>query len=256
MNRIVVIGMTIVLMAASGMWGWPVDASGQADPPDTEELEFLDDLDDLDDEEDVAQVADPLYYWNNAMFQVNDKLYFWVLKPVATGYKAVAPTPVRIGIKNFFYNLMTPVRFVSCLLQSKSEEAGVELGRFMVNTVFGGLGFATPADREPELKEIPPEEDVGQALGAWGVGNGFYIVWPFLGPSTLRDSSGILANMYLDPFGYINNPGVSFGSRGLEIVNNLSFRLGDYESLKEASLDPYEAFKNGYIQHRSEKISQ
>lgn len=256
MNRIIFIGVLTVALAFTGICFQPAAVWSQTESSDMSESDDLDFLDEYEEEEDVVQVADPIHYWNKAMFHVNDKLYFWVLKPVATGYKTITPTPVRIGVKNFFYNAMTPVRFVSCLLQSKSEAAGVELGRFMVNTVFGGLGFFTPADKEPKLKEIPPEEDFGQTLGLWGVGNGFYIVWPFLGPSTLRDSAGILVNMYLDPFGYTENPGVSFGLRGVETVNALSFRLGDYESLKEASLDPYEAFKNGYIQHRSEKISQ
>lgn len=215
-------------------------------------------MEELENEEDASpsiQIADPLYYWNKAVFHFNDKLYFWVMKPVATGYKTITPNPVRSGIKNFFNNLGAPLRFVNCLLQGKAEAAGTEIGRFMINTTFGVLGFGDLSTNEPALKP-PPEEDLGQTLGAYGIGNGFYIVLPFLGPSTLRDSIGTVGDTFLSPVSYVEPLSASVGITAFDTVNNLSFRLGDYETLKGAALEPYESLRNAYIQHRSQKIKK
>ncbi|RMG67106.1 MAG: VacJ family lipoprotein, partial [Nitrospirae bacterium] len=133
-------------------------------------------------------IADPLEPWNRLMFRFNDRLYFWVLKPVAQGYSYILPQDVRVAIGNFFRNLLMPVRVVNCLLQGKLKGAGNELLRFAVNTTLGVYGFDDVAKREFNLN--PYEEDLGQSLGHYGIGNGFYIVWPVLGPSTLRDTVG------------------------------------------------------------------
>ncbi|MFP4033296.1 MAG: VacJ family lipoprotein [Desulfococcaceae bacterium] len=218
-----------------------------------EELEFL-----LEDEEDAAEetaIADPIEPWNKAMYHFNDRLYFWLLKPVATGYKTVTPDLAREGVRNFFNNLATPIRFVGCLLQGKSERAGVELGRFMVNTTFGVLGFGNPASLEPTL-QVPPEEDLGQAFGSWGIGNGFYIVWPILGPSTLRDSAGTFGQSFLSPLNYVDPEVAGIGARAFDQINDTSFRLGDYEKLKNAALDPYVAIRDGYIQRRNRQLEE
>jgi len=199
-------------------------------------------------------IADPLEPWNRAMFHFNDKLYFWVLKPTAQGYKAVTPDIVRVGVKNFFHNLTTPIRLVNCLLQGKSQAAGAELGSFMVNTVVGVLGFGNPAANDPRL--TPHDEDFGQTLAVYGVGDGFYIIWPFLGPSTLRDSVAMGGDHFLAPLSYINSTEASVGIRFYDTINSTTFRIGDYESLKEAAVNPYEAFRNAYIQYRQRKIKE
>jgi phospholipid-binding lipoprotein MlaA len=118
---------------------------------------------------------------NRASFKFNDKLYFWVLKPIATGYKAVLPEDLRIGIRNFFSNLATPVRLANCMLQARLKCAGNETTRFFMNTVFGLAGFLDPAGKE--LKIEKEETDFGQTLGVWGLGASFYLNWPILGPS-------------------------------------------------------------------------
>jgi len=233
----------------------PAD-SGDASIYETDEdyEAFMEEFEEEEGESRAVEVADPLYYWNKGVYHFNDKLYFWVMKPVTRGYKAVTPQFVRTGLSNFFNNLGTPVRFVNNLLQGKSEQAGVELGRFMVNTVAGGLGFWNVAEYEPPLRERPNEEDMGQTLGLWGVGNGFYIVWPVLGPSTLRDSVGRLGDSPLYPMFYVDSTGTIIAAEAVNRVNDLSFRLGDYESLKESALDPYTAIRNAYIQYRREQI--
>lgn len=232
----------LILMLWGCLW-CPAIAAQTSLPGEEDELAFLDEA-----EEDDA-VPDPLYYWNKAMFHVNDRLYFWVLQPVASGYRAVTPDLAREGIRNFFTNLTTPIRFLNCLLQGKSDEAGVELGRFMVNTTIGVLGFGNPADRESNLRR-PPEEDFGQTLAVYGVGEGCYIVWPILGPSTLRDSIGMAGDMTVAPLTYVDPAWVSTGAKSLDTINGLSFRLGDYETLRDAALDPYPAFRDAYLQYR------
>ena len=215
-----------------------------------EDLGFLDE----EAEEEVVQVADPLAPWNRAMFLFNDKLYFWALKPLARGYRAVIPKPARSGIKNFFHNLTMPIRMVSCILQGKGRAASAELTRFLINSTVGVLGFGNPAKRWPEVN--PSEEDLGQTLATYGIGNGFYIVWPILGPSTLRDSVGMIGDSFLNPVSYVHPTEAYLEIRAVETVNETSFRIGDYESLKEAAIDPYVAFRNAYIQYRKKKVEE
>jgi len=214
------------------------------------------DLDVLYEEVDagVVHVADPVAPLNRAMFYFNDKLYFWVLKPVAKGYKYVVPTPVRVGVKNFFYNLITPVRLANCVLQGKFRSAGVEIQRFVINSTAGMLGFADLAQNNPDL--TAGEEDLGQTFGTYGVGNGFYIVWPFLGPSTLRDTVGMAGDLFLNPAHYVQPAEAALGITAYEKVNNTSFHIGDYEAIKEASLDPYSAIRDAYVQYRNKKIKE
>jgi phospholipid-binding lipoprotein MlaA len=199
----------------------------------------------------VVHVADPIAPWNRAMYHFNDKLYFWVIKPVAKGYRYLVPTPLRIGVKNFFYNLITPVRLVNCVLQGKFNSAGSEFTRFVLNSTAGMLGFLDPAQNYPQLK--PKEEDLGLTFANYGIGNGFYIVWPILGPSTLRDTLGMAGDLFLNPVSYVQPTEAAYGIAAYEKVNNISFHIGDYETIKEASLDPYSAIRDAYIQNRRNK---
>jgi phospholipid-binding lipoprotein MlaA len=264
-----------VLLAGGVAWAESSQPVTAMPPPDEETVAgdeaipydpFDDPFDDeyAEDEAILETVADPISGFNRAMFVFNDKLYFWVLKPVASGYRVVVPTPARTGIKNFFYNLLTPVRLVNCLLQAKFKAAGGELGRFTINTTVGMLGFLDPAADYPELN--PPREDLGQTLGYYSVGNGFYIVWPLVGPSTLRDTVGAVGDWALNPFTFMQLINVDGGALtsdttnvavfAVRVVNETSFRIGDYESLKNAALDPYEAFRDAYIQNRRSKIAE
>lgn len=200
-------------------------------------------------------VSDPAEVLNRAMFTFNDKMYFWVLKPVAQGYKFITPDFFRAGVKNFFTNLTAPTRLTGCIMQGKRKEAEAEFARFLVNSTFGLAGIF---DITSHVKEMsPPEEDPGQALGSYGIGNGFYIVWPFLGPSTLRDSTGTLISFGVHPMTYIEAPlQVYIPMKTLDTVNGVSYRIGDYETIKEAAFDPYIMVRDGYIQKRNAQIKQ
>ena len=214
--------------------------------------------DDFFDEEFEAhqvQVADPISPWNKGMFHFNDKLYFWVLKPLAKGYIAISPDYFRRGVKNFFYNLTMPIRLVNCLLQGKGNAAASEFSRFIVNTTAGGLGFGNPADQNPDLV-VSTGEDLGQTFGKYGIGNGFYIVWPILGPSTLRDSVGLVGDFFLNPLTYVDYSETWIALKCFDLVNQTSFHIGEYEALKNSALDPYVALRNSYLQYREKKIKE
>lgn len=240
----------------------PVTETGTAVQPEDElsDDELLDDLlaDELADDDALAApvlVPDPLLHWNQAMYQVNDRLYFWLLKPVASGYRAAVPTPLRQAVRNWFHNIAAPARFVSCALQGKFAAAGGELGGFLMNSTAGMLGFGNPARRFPALN--PEAEDLGQTFGVWGADHGFYLVWPLLGPSSLRDTVGTVGEIFLDPLYWYVDPSLArLGITAVDVVNETSFRIGDYEALKAAAIEPYSALRDAYIQHRDEKTAR
>jgi phospholipid-binding lipoprotein MlaA len=200
----------------------------------------------------AVSIADPLGPWNRAMFTFNDKFYFWLLKPVSRAYRAVVPSFARTGVENFFDNLGAPGRFVSNVLQLKGREASIELGKFMINSTWGVLGFGNLFAGNPETKI--PDADLGMSLARYGVGGGPFVVWPFIGPYTLRDSVGWAGGLFLDPVSYIHPFAASLGTRSYYMVNYTSFRIGDYEGLKDASIDPYLAARDAYLQHRAEQV--
>lgn len=204
-------------------------------------------------------VSDPLSGYNRFMFNVNDKLYFWILKPVAQGYGAVIPEGGRVAINRFFKNLSFPIRVVNNALQGKLERAGIEITRFAVNTTIGLLGFFDPADEWCDLK--PYEEDFGQTLGHYGAGDGPPLQLPLLGPSNLRDTAGIVPDLYLYPIDWLSqgsnffNP-IFLGAFILDTINKTSLRIGVYENLKKEALDPYTLMRDAYKQNRDARIKE
>ena len=204
-----------------------------------------------------AGIADPIEPWNRAMYHVNDKFYFWLLKPAARGYKYVVPEDFRGLFSNFYDNIKAPIRIVNNMLQGKPGYAGKELARFLINSTVGVGGLR---DCAKECFGITGRRaDFGQTLGKYGVGFGFYIVWPILGPSSPRDTVGFVGDWLLKPTTYVSSGFLSPLTVGLyahEAVNTTSFHLGDYEALKAAAIDPYVAIRDGYAQHRTEEIKQ
>jgi phospholipid-binding lipoprotein MlaA len=200
-----------------------------------------------------VEIADPLEPFNRAMHQFNDKLYFWALKPVAQGYKAIVPETARVSVKNFFSNLGFPARFISCVFQADFSGAATEAGRFTINTIWGIGGIMDPSSGK-ELDLQKQDTDLGQTLGVYGVGQGFYIVWPVLGPSSPRDSVSIAGDYFLYPISYISPWYAGLGVRAYEEINTTSLRIGDYEALKDAAIDPYVAFRDAYVQYRFKKV--
>jgi phospholipid-binding lipoprotein MlaA len=206
---------------------------------------------------DGPQIADPIEPWNRAMYHVNDKVYFWLLKPAATGYKHVVNEDFRALFSNFYKNISAPIRIVNNFLQGKPGYAGIEFARFLINSIVGVGGLR---DCAKECFGINGRDaDFGQTLGKYGVGFGFYIVWPVLGPSSPRDTVGWVGDWLLRPQTYVSSQAISYEGTGLyvhEKTNYTSFHLGDYEALKQASIDPYVAMRDAYVQYRKKLIEQ
>ncbi len=211
-------------------------------------------VDEWEEEGTPPAISDPLEPWNRAVFSFNDTFYFRVLKPVSVAYGKVIPEKTRVHIKKFFYNLEYPVRVINELLQFKIKAAQQETFAFIVNTTFGVLGFFDPAKNFTTLQSYP--ENTSQTFASWGIGNGFYIVWPFLGPSTARDTLGFAGDYVLQPISYINPLTASLGVRSYETMNQTSLTIGEYEDLKESSFDPYIAVRDAYIQHHKASVKE
>ena len=199
------------------------------------------------------RIADPIEPFNRAMFVFNDKFYFWVAKPVAKGYNHVLNEDIRVSVRNFFRNLATPIRVANNLLQGEFRATGTELARFAMNSTMGILGFFDVA-RDFGIQR--KDADLGQTLGKYGLGQGFYIVLPFLGPSSLRDGVGRFGDGFLDPVDYINPWEAALGVAAYRSENDVSLRLGTYEKLKSLSLDPYIAVRDAYIQNRVNAVKR
>lgn len=198
-------------------------------------------------------IYDPLEPLNRVSFVFNDKLYFWVLKPVKQGYSKVVPEDIRIVIGNFFNNLAAPVNFVNTLFQGRFRDSGVVLSRFMINSSLGIFGFGDVAAEEFDLE--PQRGDFGETLGVYGLGQGIYLCWPVLGPSNLRDSVGLYVDLQLHPYSYMDlDFEEHIAARGVELINRMSITPDVYEELKRISLDPYIATRQAYVDYRRNLI--
>ena len=222
-----------------------------------------DDFSDFDDEfgEEAMQAAgtskvfDPLRGYNRAMFHFNDKFYFWFAKPLARGYGFIVPKPARKSVNMAFHNLRFPLRFVGSLFQLKFKRVGIETGRFLVNSTIGIGGLFDPAKRWFKW-DRPGDEDLGQALAHYGIGDGFPIVLPFLGPTNLRDGLSFIPAIFLNPVIYVADTPTSLAVTTGEQFNFISLHLGEYESMKKDALDPYTFMRDAYKQNRDKHIRE
>lgn len=199
----------------------------------------------------TRQNPDPLESMNRKVFSFNETLDDNVLKPVATGYKAVTPQPVRTAISNFGGNIKDIWSAINLFLQGHPGEGATQLMRVSVNTTFGLAGFidiATPMRLERQ------NEDFGQTLGVWGVKPGAYIVWPFLGPSTLRDSVGIPGDMYFSASRVFSNDPEVYWVSALTLVNARASLLDVSNLLGDVALDRYAFVRDAYLQRRQNLI--
>lgn len=208
---------------------------------------------DIFEEEAPLAVHDPIEPVNRAVFWFNDKLYFYLFKPVARGLRFV-PERVRVSADNFFDNLSAPVRFANNVLQLQFDDASNELARFIFNSTFGVAGLF---DIAKEKGGIPRrDEDFGQTLGRYGVGSGFYLVLPVFGPSNPRDAVGRVGDYFLSPLTYALDTGERIAVRAAESENDLSLDKDTYEGIKRDALDPYLFIRNAYAQRREAAIKE
>ena len=198
---------------------------------------------------------DPLESVNRGVYKFNDAIDGAVLKPVAGAYKAVTPSPIRKGISNFFNNLKSLTTVLNDILQFKFAHAFKDAGRFVINSTFGLAGFIDVAS----MDDIPVHrEDFGQTLGHWGVGNGAYLVLPFLGPSTVRDTTGfVIDTTTSDPITYVHNIGqirLHNQLRVMQFIDKRAELLNASDILDNASLDPYAFMRDAYLQSRASQV--
>lgn len=194
---------------------------------------------------------DPVEGFNRAMFAVNEGLDTVLIKPVAQGYDAVLPGPVRTGVTNFFGNIADLFIGVNNLLQGKPDQAVSDLGRVLINSTIGILGLFDVASGAGLEKH---EEDFGQTFGRWGVGDGAYVVLPFFGPRTLRDTAGLVLDMKADPVANIDHVPTRNSLLALRIVDTRADLLPADKVIEEAALDKYSYVRDGYLQRRRNLI--
>ncbi|NOY83612.1 MAG: VacJ family lipoprotein [Nitrospirae bacterium] len=241
----------------------PGDTLNDAQVP--EEDEGFDAFEDEFTEAGIPTVSDPLSAYNRAMTKFNDKFFDMLLSPASRGYSAVVPEGGRGGVRRFFKNLFYPLRFTNNVLQVKYEQAAVETARFLVNSTVGLLGFFDPAKEWFDLEAYP--EDFGQTLGFYGVGPGFHLVLPFLGPSNLRDTIGLIPDAYMIPTTYLSAIQISgtsesdrvliaIGVESYRRLNDASLSLEEYESLRRDALDLYTFLRDAYERNRQVKIKE
>ena len=198
-----------------------------------------------------ANPADPLGPFNRSVYRFNEGLDRAVLKPVATAYQNVTPSPVRTGVTNFFENLSDAWSFVNNVLQAKPAEAADTLFRFTTNT-FWGLGGIF--DVATELKIAKHKEDFGQTLGVWGLAPGPYLVLPLFGPSSARDSAGLLVDRQGSLLSQTDSSAARNSLTGLSLVDTRANLLEAGNLLDQAALDKYAFIRDAYLQRRQSLV--
>lgn len=198
---------------------------------------------------------DPLEGVNRGVYKFNDVTDKALIKPVAKAYKFVTPSPIRTGFNNFFTNLGSITTVLNDLLQFKFAHAFTDAGRFIINSTFGLAGFIDVAGKDNIALR---KEDFGQTLGFWGVGNGAYVVLPFLGPSSLRDTAGLVVDTTTtDPITYTHNIGeirLHNQLRTAQFIDKRTELLDATDLVDEASLDPYAFTRDAYLQRRENLV--
>ncbi len=199
---------------------------------------------------------------SRAIFKFNLAVDDIILEPIAKGYNKL-PDPIKTGTGNFTSNISVLLSMPNNLLQGNFKELGHSIGSFAINSTIGILGFLNPAEK---IGLTPSKEDVGQTLGAYGFGPGCYLVLPVLGPSTVRDTIGLFADTYIDPFAHVTlrekeifstsgNTLDYYSTKATGVVDFRADNIKNFESLEKNSIDLYSSYKSIYMQDRENKIS-
>ena len=196
-----------------------------------------------------AQQKDPLETFNRGVFVFNDTLDKAVIKPVAQGYSAVTPAPVKNMVNNFFSNLDDVVITVNDLLQFKFRQAASDASRVAFNTTFGILGLFNVTDKLDKHNE-----DFGQTLGYWGVPSGPYLMLPFFGPSSVRDGPGLYADSFVSVIGRTKNMSARNRAWLAEGINTRAGLLDGEKVLDDAVIDRYSFLRDAYLQRRQNLV--
>ncbi len=198
---------------------------------------------------------------SRSVFKFNLAFDDLILEPIAKGYNKL-PKPIKNGTSNFTSNIATLLSIPNSLLQGNLKQVGHSTGSFFVNSTLGILGFLNPAEK---MGLKPHKEDVGQTLGTYGIGSGCYFVLPVLGPTTVRDSFGLIADTFIDPFAHVTirekellsisgNDLDYYSVKGVTAVDFRSDNIVNFDSLEKNSIDLYSSYKSIYLQDRVNKI--
>jgi len=261
--------------------GSPVTVSNESSSPSEEPNSQLNDDASSEDlsydpfeepDTEVIEEYDPWESFNLLMFSFNYNFDKYLLKHIAKGYNYAVPDDLQQSIYNAFQNLRYPPRFFNNIFQGKFKGAGIETGRFLINTTLGVGGLFDPATIMFNLET--PIEDFGQTLGAYGTNPGPYLVVPLIGPFTLRDAFGYTIDIFLNPINWFVFPIIKtdvipqlvtddlqialaqFGLRSWNIINLRSINLERFEDVEEGTLDLYGAVRNAYLQNRAKSIKE
>jgi len=202
-----------------------------------------------------AQVHDPWEGFNRKMFALNDTLDHAIFAPVARGYRAITPRPVRHGVVNFLNNLRSPVVFINDVLQGDARQAGTTVARFGINSTVGLLGVLDPATNMGLARR---DEDFGQTLGRWGAHPGPYLFLPVIGPTSVRDGLGSIVDLAVDPINWADYDGrtaVVIGRGALNAVSTREGLLDANDQMRRTSLDPYVSVRSGYSLLRESAVN-
>lgn len=199
----------------------------------------------------ASNPEDPWESVNRGTFAFNETLDAWLLKPIAQGYDAVTPAPVRTGVANFFGNVEDVWTGINSLLQGKPADAAHDFGRVVVNSTMGIAGLLDVASAMGLEKH---SEDFGQTLAVWGVGNGPYVVLPLFGPRTLRDAGGFAFDLTADPVGQVNPDPARYGLSAVRLIDVRAGLLPAEKVLDSAALDKYSYLRSAYLQRRRSLI--
>ena len=198
---------------------------------------------------------------SRAIFKFNMALDDAIIEPLAKGYSKL-PSPIKSGASNFTSNIGVLLSIPNNILQGNFQQLGHSVASFALNTSVGIFGIFNPAEK---IGLNPHKEDVGQTLGAYGIGSGCYFVLPIFGPTTVRDSIGLLADTYIDPFAHVtirekellSSSGNALDYYSVKATSVIDFRADNdknFESLEKNSLDLYSSMKSIYLQDRENKI--
>lgn len=203
----------------------------------------------------IAQqpVKDPFEGFNRAMFAVNEGLDTVAVKPIAQAYDFVTPLPVRAGVGDFFSNILDVRNVLNNTLQGKLSDAGVDLGRLLINSTIGIFGLFDVAS---ELGLDKHDEDFGQTLAVWGWEDSSFLFWPLVGPKTVRDTGGLIVDIYTDPTRYTVEKSVATRNSliALRFVDVRASLLPSDKVVDEAALDKYAYVRDAYLQRRRNQI--
>lgn len=231
-----------VIVSPSNLYASGIDLESMLDDEFDEEYDGEDEV--------VQSVADPLEPVNRFFFHFNDKLYYWLVKPTGKVYAGLLAEDVRVSISDAFYNILAPVRVVNHLLQGEFIYSGTELSRFVINTTLGAGGLGDPAGEEFGIPRR--DADFGETLGMYGIGDGFFVCWPLVGPSTARDSVGIAGDYFLNPllYGLQGQGDTALALYVWKYENEATLRGEQYEAIMREAFDPYVALRDIYVQYR------